>query len=81
MSNFRIRGIRFALRFGSGVGYGPCGAVGDEMVESSDFRSKRRKAEVSTPLLYYRAERVWKGRRFGGRSETESVNLPVPLCP
>lgn len=32
------------------------------------FGEKRRKTEVSTPLLYYRAERVWKGRRFGGRS-------------
>lgn len=55
------RGIRFALRFGSGVGYGPCGAVGDIMVEYSDFR---RKTEVSTPLLYYRASlerpEVWR---------------------
>lgn len=60
MSNFRIRGTRLALHFWSGVGYGPCGAVGDERVESSGFRSKRRKTEVSTPLLYNRAERVCK---------------------
>lgn len=45
------------------------------------FGEKRRKTEVSTPLLYYRAKRVWKGRRFGGLSAAESVNLPVPLCP
>lgn len=45
------------------------------------FGEKRRKTEVSTPLLYYRAKRAWKDRRFGGRSETESVNLPVPLSP
>ena len=48
------------LHFWSGVGYGPCGAVGDKRVESSGFRSKRRKTEVSTPLLYNRAERVCK---------------------
>ena len=63
--------MRVASHFGSGVGYGPCGAVGDKRVESSGFRSKRRKTEVSTPLLYNRAERVWKGRRFGGRNESE----------
>ena len=45
------------------------------------FGEKRRKAEVSTPLQYYRAERVRKGRRFGDRSAAEIVNLPVPLCP
>ena len=45
------------------------------------FGEKRRKTEVSTPLLYYRAKRVWNVRRFGGRSAAESVNLPVPLCP
>lgn len=50
--------MRVASHFGSGVGYGPSGAVGDKRVESSGFRSKRRKTEVSTPLLYYRAERV-----------------------
>lgn len=44
--------MRLALHFGSGVGYGPCGAVGDERVESSGFR---RKTGVSTPLLYCRA--------------------------
>ena len=76
MSNFRIRGTRVALRFGSGVGYGPCGAVGQMRVESSGFR---RKTEVSTPLLYYRASLT--GRRFGGRSVAENVKLPVPLCP
>ena len=48
------------------------------MVGSSGFR---RKTEVSTPLLYYRAKRVRKGRRFDDRSGTESVNLPIPLCP
>ena len=37
------------------------------------FGEKRRKTEVSAPLLYYRAKRVWKGRWFGGRSGTESV--------
>ena len=60
MFNFRIRGMRVASHFGSGVGYGPCGAVGDKRVESSGFRSKRRKTEVSTRLLYNRAERVCK---------------------
>ena len=43
------------------------------------FGEKRRKAEVSTPLLYYRVKRAWKGRRFDGRSAAESVNLPVPF--
>ena len=59
MFNFRIRGMRVASHFWSGVGYGPCGAVGGKRVESSGFRSKRRN-EVSTPLLYNRAERVCK---------------------
>ena len=48
MFDFRIRGIRVALHFGSGVGYGACGAVGQMMVESSGFREK---TGVSTPLL------------------------------
>lgn len=52
MSYFRIRGTRLALHFWSGVGYGPSGAVGDKRVESSGFRSKRRKTEVSTPILF-----------------------------
>lgn len=43
MSNFRIRGIRFVLHLGSGVGYCPYGAVGDERVESSDFRRETEK--------------------------------------
>ena len=57
---------------------GRWGMIGSSLLT---FGEKRRKAEVSTPLLYYRAKRAWKGRRFDGRSETESVNLPVPLCP
>lgn len=64
MFDFRIRGTRLAPHFRSGVGYGPCGAVGDIMVEYSDFR---RKTEVSTPLLYYRASlerpEVWRSER------------------
>lgn len=31
------------LHFWSGVGYGPCGAVGDERVESSGFRRATEK--------------------------------------
>ena len=97
MSNFRIRGIRFVLHLGSGVGYCPYGAVGEivRKVKHSSVRienllsalymgteyfslartfrtvwggmkgsslltlgEKRRKTEVSTPLLYYRAKRV-----------------------
>ena len=45
MSNFRIREMRFTLHFGSGVGYGPCGAVGQRKVESSSFRRKTEKDE------------------------------------
>lgn len=59
----------------------PSGLWGRRGSSLPAFGEKRRKTEVSTPLLYYRAERVWKGRRFGGRSIAESVNLPVPLCP
>ena len=38
-----IQGTRVALHFGSGVGYGPFGAVGDERVESSGFRRETEK--------------------------------------
>ena len=59
MSNFRIRGIRFVLHLGSGVGYCPYGAVGGMKGSSLlTLGEKRRKTEVSTPLLYYRAKRV-----------------------
>lgn len=43
MFNFRIRGMRVASHFGSGVGYGPYGAVGNERVESSGFRRETEK--------------------------------------
>lgn len=33
----------FAPNFGSGVGYDPSGAVGDERVESSGFRREKEK--------------------------------------
>ena len=59
----------------------PVGRWGKERSSLLTFGEKRRKAEVSTPPLPYRAKRVWKGRRFDGRSAAESVNLPVPLSP
>lgn len=46
------------------------------------FGEKRRKTEVSTPLLYYRAKRVWNVRRFGGRSasgERQSSGSVLPI--
>ena len=77
MFDFRIRGTRLAPHFRSGVGYGPCGAVGDIMVEYSDFR---RKTEVSTPLLYYRASlerpEVWRSEWNGERQSSGSA-LPI----
>ena len=45
MFNFRIRGMRVASHFGSGVGYGPCGAVGQGRVESAPWREGMRVAE------------------------------------
>ena len=45
------------------------------------FGEQQRKTEVSIPLLYNRAERVWKGRRFGGRNESEDRQSSGPLCP
>ena len=59
----------------------PVGLWGKERSSLLTFGVKRRKTEVSTPLLYYRTERVWEGRRFDGRSAAKNVNLPVPLCP
>ena len=59
------------LHFWSGVGYGPVGLWGMKGSSLLAFGEQRRKTEVSTPLLYNRAERVWKGRRFGGRNESE----------
>ena len=35
--------MRLAPHFGSGVGYGPCGAVGQRKVESSGFRREAEK--------------------------------------
>ena len=46
----------------------PVGRWGKERSSLLTFGEKRRKAEVSTPPLPYRAKRVWKGRRFDGRS-------------
>ena len=46
----------------------PVGRWGKERSSLLAFGIIRRKIEVSTPILYYRAQRVWKGRRFGGRS-------------
>lgn len=82
MSNFRIRGIRFALRFGSGVGYGPCEAVGDERVESSGFRREKEKAGsldtatvLSSEASLERPE-VWRSERSGERQSSGSA-LPI----
>ena len=69
------------MKLGAESVMAPMGLWGMKGSSLPAFGEKRRKTGVSTPLLYYRAERAWKGRRFGGRSETESVNLPVPLCP
>ena len=81
MFNFRIRGTRVAPHFGRGVGYGPSGAVGIRGSSLLAFGEKRRKAEVSTPLLCYRAERVWKagGLRSerSGERQTSGSALPV----
>ena len=67
--------------FGSGVGYGPFGAVGMKGSSLLAFGEKQRKAEVSTATVLSSEASLEKGRRFGGRSAAESVNLPVPLCP
>lgn len=76
MFNFRIRVTRVAPHFGSGVGYGPSGAVGDKRVESSGFRSKRRKAEVSTPILFNPAADAAVSL-LGGAADIEETFDPV----
>ena len=60
----------------------PVGRWGKERSSLLAFGEKRRKAEVSTPLLNYRAKRVRKGRRFGGRSvsgERQSSGSALPI--
>ena len=60
----------------------PSGLWGKGRSSLLTIGEKRRKAEVSTPLLYYRAERVLKGRRFGGRStsaERQSSGSALPI--
>ena len=57
--------------FGAVSVMAPVGLWGRKWSSLLAFGEKRRKTEVSTPLLYNRAERVWKGRRFGGRNESE----------
>lgn len=60
----------------------PVGLWGMKGSSLPAFGEKRRKTEVSTPLLYYRAERVWKGRRFGGRNvsgERQSSGSALPI--
>lgn len=60
----------------------PVGLWGMKGSSLPAFGEKRRKTEVSTPLLYYRAKRVWKGRRFGGRNvseERQSSGSALPI--
>lgn len=45
----------------------PVGLWGRKWSSLLAFGEKRRKAEVSTPLLYCRAKRVWEDWRLGGR--------------
>ena len=66
---------------GSGVGYGPFGAVGDERVESSGFRREAEKDGSLDTATVLSSGASLKSRRLGGRSGTESVNLPVPHGP
>lgn len=65
----------------SGVSYGPSGAVGDEMIESSGFRREAEKGGSLDTDTILPSGASLKCRRFGGRSAAESDNLPVPLCP
>ena len=64
-----IRGTRVALHFGSGVGYGPCGAVGQRKVESSGFRRETEKdgsldtATVLSSGASLERPEVWRSER------------------
>ena len=66
--------------FGSGVGYGPCGSVGQMRVESSGFRRETENDGSLDTATVLSSGTSLKGRRFDGRSAAERVNLPVPLC-
>lgn len=82
MFNFRIRGMRVASHFGSGVGYGPYGAVGNERVESSGFRRETendRSLDTATVLpseASLETPEVWLSKRSGERQSSGSA-LPV----
>lgn len=48
--------MRVASHFGSGVGYGPYGAVGNERVESSGFRRETEKDRSFDPAIVLPSE-------------------------
>lgn len=74
--------IRFAPHFGSGVGYGPSGAVGDERVESSGFRREKEKAGSLDTAIVLSSEaslerpEVWRSEWNGERQSSDSA-LPI----
>lgn len=58
----------------------PVGLWGRKWSSLLAFGEKRRKAEVSTPLLCYRAERVWKagGLRSERSGERQTSGSALP---
>ena len=77
-----IQWITLASHFGSGVGYGPFGAVGDERVESSGFwRETEKDGSLDTATLLpseasLKSPEVWQSERRGERQSSGS-SLPV----
>lgn len=77
-----IRGTRVVLHFGSGVGYGSFGAVGDERVESSGFRREAEKdGSLDTATVLPSGASLKRARGLAVGAQAESVNLQIPLCP
>lgn len=74
--------MRVASHFGSGVDYGPYGAVGNERAESSGFRretEKDRSLDTATVLpseASWETPKVWRSKRSGERQSSGSA-LPV----